>query len=292
MSAPCVNSALRLTKLDKTVDLPEAKFQSEIPEYCIFCGIENILKKHLAGGHMKQIVIENIRNISKLSFEIPLPGLHILTGKNGVGKTTLFTCINRLCNNNAYRLGFPSSGNNSLDVFAGSINYIVEGKSVRYSKRTSGEWRPDSKNSSVLQEFGYPQVINITTKDKRLFSQDIIIPRGRFEPDMWLNQKLNDVFDTTKFTPMIRITTGDLRGNKGGKVKDKRRNTAYAIPIDPNHYYTERNFSFGEIVMVNLLYDIKNAINGSLVLIDELELALHPSAQIRLISCLRQLATE
>ena len=72
----------------------------------------------------------------------------------------------------------------------------------------------------------------------------------------------------------------------------RRRNIAYAIPVEDGRFYTERNFSFGEIVLLNLLYDIHNVSNGSLVLIDELELALHPSAQIRLLSCLKEMADE
>jgi predicted ATPase len=236
---------------------------------------------------MKKIIIESIRNIGRLEFEIPTPGLYIITGKNGIGKTTLFTCINRICNNNAYRLGFPSSNINTFDVFSGAISYTVNEDTVKYSRRANGEWRPD-KNSTVLQDFGYPQVFNITTKDERIFSQAAINPRQRNAPDTWLNEKLNTIFDTTRFTHMIRITTGDLRH---GRVK-RRRNIAYAIPLDNNRYYTEQNFSFGEIVMLNLLNDIKNAVNGSIILIDELELALHPSAQIRLILCLRDLASE
>lgn len=35
---------------------------------------------------MKKITIENIRNISHMVFEMPSPGLHVLTGKNGMGK--------------------------------------------------------------------------------------------------------------------------------------------------------------------------------------------------------------
>lgn len=241
---------------------------------------------------MKKITIENIRNISRLVFEMPSPGLHVLTGKNGMGKTTLFTCISRICNSNAYRLGFPTSTNDSLDVFSGSIVYTVDDNSVKYTRRTSGEWRPNKRNTTVFQEFGYPAIINITTKDKRIFSQDIIIPRRNKAPDAWLNEKLNLIFDTTKFAGMIRITTGDLRGGRGNETENQRRNTAYAIPLANNKYYTEQNFSFGEIVMINLLYDIKNAVNGSLILIDELELALHPSAQIRLISCLKELAKD
>lgn len=241
---------------------------------------------------MKNILIENIKNIGQLSFDIPNPGLHILTGTNGSGKTTLFTCISRICNKNAYRLGFSTSDSDTLDVFLGSITYSNENGAVKYWKRSNGEWRPDVRNSVVFQEFGYPQIINITTKNERLFIQEKITPRNRLAPDLWLNNKLNLIFDTTKFDSMIRITTGDLRRGRGRDAAYRRRNTAYAIPVGNNQYYTEQNFSFGEIVLINLLHDVKNAMNGSLILIDELELALHPAAQIRLISALKELAAE
>ena len=241
---------------------------------------------------MKKILIENIRNIQTLSFILPEPGLHILTGTNGSGKTTLFTCISRICNNNAYRIGFASSENTAFDVFSGSITYSNDENSVRYSKRDNGEWRPNVRNSTVFQEFGYPQIINITTKNERIFIQDRIIPRNRLSPDTWLNSQMNSIFDTDKFTTMVRITTGDLRGGRGAAAVTRRRNTAYAIPLGNGRYYTEQNFSFGEILLINLLHDVRNATNGALILIDELELALHPSAQIRLISALRNLARE
>lgn len=238
---------------------------------------------------MKRIAIENIKNIRSLIFEIPNPGLHVITGKNGSGKTTLFTCLNRICNGNAYRIGFATSEMERLDVFSGSVTYSNENNEVRYTRRENGEWRPNSRKSHVLEEFGYPQVINITTKDVRLFTQERVIPRNFLDCDTWLNEKLNYIFDTEKFTSMIRITTGDLRGRRSREAINRRRNVAYAIPIGEG-YYTERNFSFGEIILINLLYDIKRASNGALILIDELELALHPSAQIRLISVLRNLA--
>jgi predicted ATPase len=240
---------------------------------------------------MKNIVIQNIRNINKLEFELPVPGLHIITGKNGTGKTTLFTCISRICNNNAYRIGFPSSPGNTFDVFNGSINYSVNADTICYTRRVSGEWRPN-KHSNLLQDFNYPHIINITTKNDRVFSQDLVNPRRRNAPDTWLNDKLNSVFGTTNFLSMVPITTGDLRRGRGGPAEQRRRNLAYAIPLGNGRFYTEQNFSFGEIVLLNLLSDVKNATNGSIILIDELELALHPSAQIRLISCLRELATE
>lgn len=241
---------------------------------------------------MKKIVIVNIKGIKQLSFELPAPGLHVLTGRNGSGKTTLFTCISRICNNNAYRIGFSSNSSGNYDVFDGSVTYEIDEESVTYSKRPNGEWRPNRRNSLVLQQYCYPQVINITTKNERVFTQDDITPRRRGAPDTWLNDKLNTIFGTDKFASMIRITTGDLRRGRSHAVNDRRRNIAYAIPLQDGRFYTEQNFSFGEIVMINLLYDLHGAENGSLILIDELELALHPSAQIQLMKCLQQLATD
>jgi len=239
---------------------------------------------------MKRIVIENIKSIKSMCFDIPDPGLHIITGTNGSGKTTLFTCISRICNSNAYRLGFPAKANENYDLFLGKITYQFNDQQVTYSRRENGEWRPNAKNSTVFESFRYPQIINITTKDKRIFSQENITPRRR-GIDEWLNQQLNSIFDTDKFSRMIKITTGDLRRGRGSE-QDRRRNIAYAIPLGNNKYYTERSFSFGEIVLVNMLFDIQNVPNGSLILIDELELAIHPSSQIRLIQCLKSLARE
>ena len=47
-----------------------------------------------------------------------------------------------------------------------------------------------------------------------------------------------------------------------------------------NQYYSEKNFSFGEILILNLLIGLKSMQSNSLLLIDEFELALHPKVQI------------
>ena len=240
---------------------------------------------------MKKIVIDEIKNISHLEFNIPAPGLHIITGTNGIGKTTLFTCISRICNSNAYRVGFSASKVNNYDLFTGSITYQLDDKSVKYYRRSNGEWRPNNQ-STTLHDFGYPSIINITTKDERVFSQQEIRPRSRRTADNWLNTTLNDILNTSRFTNMFQITTGDLRRGRSASSSDRRRNIAHIIPLPDNKFYTEQNFSFGEIVLLNLLLDVKNAVNGSILLIDELELALHPSAQIKLITVLKNIALE
>lgn len=181
----------------------------------------------------KKVIIDNIKNIKHMEFCIPTPGLYVVTGKNGSGKTTLFTCLSRIKNSNAFRTGFPASnGNDRLDFFSGYIQYEVDGESTKYSKRSSGKWKANKQND-VLSLMGYPQVVNITTKDERVFTQTDITPRKNHRGDDWINEKLNQIFGTDKYSSMIRITTGQLyRGRGKSAVDTRRRNIAYAIPVE------------------------------------------------------------
>ncbi|MFM7350596.1 MAG: AAA family ATPase, partial [Erythrobacter sp.] len=40
--------------------------------------------------------VRNLRNISRLRFELPDPGVWLLTAGNGAGKTTLLACLRRI----------------------------------------------------------------------------------------------------------------------------------------------------------------------------------------------------
>lgn len=258
-------------------------------------GISNVIiinyknLKERKEKQMRKIIINNIRNIGRLEFEIPDAGVHVITGENGVGKTTLFTCLSRICNNNAYRNGFPNSNLNYYDEYRGTITYRVDEQSVVYSRRASGKWQPDVKNN-IFDLYGFTSVVHISTRSERIFTQIVEVARKKQAADSWLIDALNRILNTERFTPMIRITVGDLRSRNGNADK-RRRNTAFAIPVERG-YYTEQNFSFGEIVLLNLLYDIENVENNSLVLVDELEMALHPAAQIRLMQYLEEMATQ
>lgn len=236
----------------------------------------------------RKIIIENIRNIGHLEFSIPSPGVHILTGENGIGKSTLFTCLSRICDSNAYRRGFPSPKHRNFDEYKGRITYCVDNKHVTYTKRESGKWQPDTKEW-IFDQFGFNNVICISTNNERTFVQELEKIRNDKQADEWIAKKMNAILNTDRFSSLKPIVVGDLR-SRNGNAASKRRNTAFAIPLSNNKYYSEQNFSFGEIVLLNLLYELENAQENSLILIDELEMALHPSAQIRLIDQLKDLS--
>ena len=68
----------------------------------------------MTGNH---IIIENLKGIRYLDFEIPNPGVHVITASNGNGKTTLINCINRLSKTNIFNECFIQHGSWNVDSF-------------------------------------------------------------------------------------------------------------------------------------------------------------------------------
>ena len=60
----------------------------------------------------KSIKIHNTKGIKRLTFTFPEhKGVYLLVGPNGTGKTTLLTCIDRICNPYAFARGFSHPKN-------------------------------------------------------------------------------------------------------------------------------------------------------------------------------------
>ncbi len=100
---------------------------------------------------MAKIIIKNLKSVNALEFEIPIGGVHILTGINGSGKTTLLTCLQRITDSYAFQRHFRTSSNDQFDNFqSSSITYENSGHSVEYIYRNT-RWSPTPrKNSEIL----------------------------------------------------------------------------------------------------------------------------------------------
>lgn len=265
-----------------------------------------------------QIIIENIKNIKKLDFTLPdKKGLYILTGNNGSGKTTLMTCLSRIDYSNAFKEFFKTTPkyesrtgksktiffddfSSTADGLQKTISYHDNGKSISYTynknpdKTKEARWTPSTKRFGLKELFddSLKEVFFIKATDEGRFFiqekdfQDI----GRLkiqDADKHLIDELNTIFNTTKFNKLKYIQTNRGHGNRRG-------NRAYLIQLDANHYFTEKNFSLGEVLVLNTLITIEN-LNQSektLLLIDEVEMALHPTAQINLLKYLEKQAKD
>jgi ABC-type cobalamin/Fe3+-siderophores transport system ATPase subunit len=229
-----------------------------------------------------QIRIKNLRNIVNLSFEMPDRGVWLLTAGNGAGKTSLLACMRRIGYANAFPVHFPSSLESTrLDNYSkASITYCINGEEVEYAYR--GErWAPrPRRNSHLFDQFGYSSVIYVGA------NADRITPRSEdFNPtkvakaDHYIVDNANEIFETTKFSELKTISLTRGTGNQAFVLTTGKA---------PFTYHSEKHFSLGELCILKLLRAIKNCSNNSLLLIDELEMALHPRAQVKLLDYLKK----
>jgi len=232
------------------------------------------------------ITITNLKNIKELVFEVPRPGAYLLTGNNGSGKTSLLTCLSRLTNSNAFQRGFRSSAHKSLDSHRGaSVRYNVNGQNVTYSY-IEERWAPyPRRNSGLLANAGYPEVTYVAADGSRVDPlQDEFAPRSVRLTDQSLRNGLNFIFDTDRFAELCYLNLSRGGRSRAYLVRQQQKSGAT--------YYSEKNFSLGELSVLKLLIKLRDIQDGSLVLIDELELAIHPRAQVRLFRYLESIAAE
>ena len=241
---------------------------------------------------MASIEIENLKNIKKLVFDVPTSGVHLLTGINGCGKTTLLACLERLSNSTAFPRNFKTSRANQFDSYQSSlIKYSHDGQSVTYQYRNT-RWAPrPKKNAEVLKTFGFDEVIFIGSTGERFYVQDEELNTQNISSvSQFFKDSMNSIFETTRFNDLRRVK---LIGKGRG---DGRWNYGFIIPTSSvngqNQYFTERNFSLGEILILNALFALHTVKNNSLILIDEIELALHPKVQVKFLEFLKLISQQ
>lgn len=165
------------------------------------------------------------------------------------------------------------------------IEFRVGEKSVRHH-HTGKRWPPTPRsNASVMEQFGYAEVRYISANGARMLTHeraeniDGLSSGGGIESEMskTIGEEMNYVFGTEKFSGLR------LHKDKTGRGRDKkniRENYVCTITTD-NGTYSEANLSLGELLVLNTLFLIQRVPDDSLLLIDEIEMALHPLAQRR-----------
>lgn len=237
---------------------------------------------------MKKVTLENVKGIRHLEFELPNnSGVYLLTGKNGTGKTNLLVALHGICNRGAFRDNFHVGANNLDDVNNYRIHYNSNGSIVTYSHTRHG-WDPRPRNTNVLSSFGYSDTVYVSATNMRF---DVHTPSQLRHQNLRkhnvardFKDAMNQILGTTKFNDLKYIQLV----NQGRPGRHMRHNNKLYI-ID-GLSYSENTFSLGERFVLNMLDQLEGVQNNSLVLIDEIELALHPIAQIAFYNYLKNIA--
>lgn len=243
------------------------------------------------------ITIENLRGISHLVFHAPTKhGVYVLSGVNGCGKTTLLTALARISDPNAFNAYLIDTPFDNFSQSKISYKIIKDGQEYIGSfKKAVKYWNPVPKNFNLAAISPFSSVTFISTAHQRFVESSILENKiektdtRSLPASNVLRYGMSRILDN----PIFQNLRFQTIKNKGAAVKNPRRdNKVYYIPLEGKKSYSEIHFSFGEKMVLNALEVLTKAKEKSIVLIDEIELALHPTAQVRFYEYIREIAND
>ena len=241
------------------------------------------------------VEITSLKNISHLSLDLPMEkGLYAITGTNGTGKSTIMRTIAKLVHSSAYKKFQPQDYNAET-----SIKIEYEGVTNQW-RRENGKWKCDAQRQISIQGFYEGSIIHGTrfsdANYSALLKAENVRKADLTDADDYVKENLSYILhgDKNYYRQLKRIKNLSL-------AKLKNFNSLPYFIEGENGLVNQFCMSTGENMLISLLHIINTLLikkkHGEgdrirLILIDEIELALHPSAIMRLLSLLQDLATE
>lgn len=239
-----------------------------------------------------KMTINKIKSIDSLEIELPVDkGLYALTGQNGAGKSTVATCASSVFFNMTMNDYFGKTQPDS------HINFEYNGSKKTY-KKVEGKWFTD-KDGHI---------------DLKGFYEGSLIYGNRFRNTNYNTlKKLEQINESyLKIAPeFIRENLGlILHNNKHFYEKLFRVNPSsirHIVTLYGDIFYyqigekkvSQFHMSTGENLLISILNslnirnsDRKTLTTPCILLLDEIELALHPSSLKRLVVFLRDISNQ
>ena len=240
------------------------------------------------------IEISEIRNIKSAKLSIPLNrGIYGIIGNNGTGKSTIMTCL-------AQAVFFHSLDSlRGEDISGASYVLLSDGEKTAKWYYKNNKWGTVEKPRNRVHydgmyegslfygtRFNDSKIVDDLLATSQIRAEDIV------EADDYVKDNLSYIlhgnYDFYRTLKRIR--------NKNIAADLELENTPYFQEFRGN-LISQYRMSSGECLLVSLLHFIYNAIvrrslpqdKPIIMLVDEIELALHPIAVVRLLDLLHEL---
>lgn len=240
-----------------------------------------------------EIGIKNIKNIMEAQIELPLEsGVYCLVGNNGCGKSTLLLIASLLTSK--YGLNILESEDYSTNSF---ITFGFKSQIDKW-EYVNGRWIVDTYPHNLRFNGMYEGSLFYGTRfdDSRvvdnLIRSSAILESEIVDSDDYIIKKMSFILhgNYSYYQGLQRIR------NRNIAKRHKLTNVPYFLSVNGNPI-SQYRMSSGECLLISLLHFVYNSIirrslpqnEKILVLIDEIELALHPIAVSRLLDLLNEL---
>jgi predicted ATPase len=242
---------------------------------------------------LQEIKISRFRNIKDLHLKFSHP-LTVLVGTNKIGKTSIMAML--ACSHVDFQMRNIGTGKferctwNRLikftkhDVQEYDWEYSVKFKNGRSSDERAGRRLKNTKKWSGLAK----RETQIEGRDVIYIDVDRITPAHACSNVLFLRTQEAEAFQPLeerirKYFEYIFEREFDL-----AQIAQYQNRVSFKL----NNTFTSFNSASGEDVLLSILLDAVLAKHKSLILIDELELGLHPKLQRRLVDVLMDIAKE
>lgn len=238
-----------------------------------------------------QVLIHNIRCIKNAQFELPFDnGIYTFVGANGSGKSTLILCLAQLMMKQVENLTDGYNDDSFVHLQIGNLEQLC--------KRKNNHW---VRTLNTLPKFNglyegslfYGTRFEDSTIIEEKIAKNEILQSEISDADIYMKDRLSFILhgDTNHYRNLKRIKNRYIASSHNIK------NLPYFNEVD-GHLISQYRMSSGECLLISLMHFLYNSIvrrslpvdQKALVLIDELELALHPIAVMRLMDYLKELS--
>ena len=243
-----------------------------------------------------KIQISDIKSIRHADIEIPLEnGLYGLVGNNGCGKSTILLLMAQLIS----RQWWGGIKKDDCIPASSKVVFSLDGKMDTWKfNEEDNLWvlQPHSNNIHLNGMYEGSLFYGTRFSDSRMI--DRMLENGKLssgnitDANQYIKDKLSLILhgDISHYRDLKRVKNREITKRIG------IRNTPYFNEVNGN-LISQYRMSSGECMLVSLLHFIYNSIERKslptdqkvLMLIDEIELALHPIAVSRLIDLLDEL---
>lgn len=239
-----------------------------------------------------KITVENIKNIKQATLEFPLEkSLNLVVGTNGCGKSTIMQALSQAISKYPLKKlqDGDYNGTSKVQISLGEKVDVWEGVNNWYLAKVNINLNGMYEGSLFYgTRFNDSKVVDELLKNGKIPQTDVV------DADDYIKDKLSFILHGTlgKYPNLKRLR------NKYISDKHGLDSTPY-FNLTSNYLISQYRMSSGECLLISLLHFVYNAIVRRslpqnqliLVLIDEIELALHPIAVSRFLDLMANLVS-
>lgn len=256
----------------------------------------DLTSEHNFPKFLKRIRLNPFRHIEDLTIDFIHP-VSVISGTNKSGKSTILMAL--ACSHTNFQKRNPKNGKLERQTWSSLMKFTVHDKQledwtyhITYKTGRKTETKRGQRKKSTKKWNG------VGKKESQIKDRQVIfIDLDRIVPARFFNQRI-----------LSLANSGILTEISSSKVADIQEYLSYILEIeiklkklaeyhdkdifkyDSSNVYTSFNTASGEDVLTRIIIDAVEAENNSLILIDEIELGLHPKIQSRLINILEHIA--